>query len=80
MIDLEGCNNQITNRNNKVVDVAMGIALQCFHRIDVLINNIGFRGNANSFLDLKESEWNKVLMTNLILCLVGVQDSWKAHA
>lgn len=47
------------------VDAAVGLAWQCFGRIDVLVNNAGFRGNVNSSLDLKEDEWNKVVTTNL---------------
>ncbi|GLJ21593.1 hypothetical protein SUGI_0400960 [Cryptomeria japonica] len=47
------------------VDAAVGIAWQCFHRIDVLINNAGFRGDVHESLDLSEDEWNKVVTTNL---------------
>lgn len=52
-------------QSDAAVDAAVGVAWQCFGRIDVLINNAGFRGNVNSSLDLKEDEWNKVITTNL---------------
>lgn len=53
------------SQSDAAVDAAVGVACQCFGRIDVLINNAGFRGNVNSSLDLKEDEWNKVITTNL---------------
>ncbi|KAH9301771.1 hypothetical protein KI387_013354, partial [Taxus chinensis] len=53
------------SHNYASVDAAVGAAWQCFGRIDVLINNAGFRGNVNIGLDLEEDEWNKVLTTNL---------------
>lgn len=53
------------SQSDAAVDAAVGVAWQCFGRIDVLINNAGFRGNVNSSLDLKEDEWNKVITTNL---------------
>lgn len=73
---LQGCSNSRllvkalavkldVSQSDAVVDAAVGIAWQCFGRIDVLINNAGFRGNVNSSLDLKEDEWNKVITTNL---------------
>lgn len=53
------------SQSDAAVDAAVGVAWQCFGRIDVLINNAGFRGNVNSSLDLKEDEWNTVVTTNL---------------
>ncbi|MCO5562390.1 hypothetical protein L7F22_016017 [Adiantum nelumboides] len=47
------------------IDAAVEKAWQAFGRIDVLINNAGFRGEVNMSLDVNSNEWSKVMATNL---------------
>lgn len=47
------------------IDTVVAAAWQRFGRIDVLVNNAGFRGSIKSPLELDEDEWNKVMNTNL---------------
>ncbi|GLJ12580.1 hypothetical protein SUGI_0193830 [Cryptomeria japonica] len=56
---------QFNVKASATVDIAIGIVWQCFHIIDVLINNTGFRGDVHESLDFSEDEWNKVVTTNL---------------
>ncbi|KAG7584196.1 NAD(P)-binding domain superfamily [Arabidopsis suecica] len=47
------------------IQKAVKEAWEIFGKIDVLINNAGFRGNVKLSLDLSEDEWDKVIKTNL---------------
>ncbi len=37
----------------------------CFGRIDILVNNVGIKGHSRDISSLSESEWDKVINTNL---------------
>eukprot|EP01018_Ginkgo_biloba_P035563 Gb_12667 [translate_table: standard] len=47
------------------IDSAVEKAWQGFGTIDVLVNNVGFRGTVKSPLHYKEQEWNSVININL---------------
>ncbi|KAI5079296.1 hypothetical protein GOP47_0004775 [Adiantum capillus-veneris] len=47
------------------IDYAIQLAWDAFGRLDLLINNAGFRGSIKSPLELDEEEWKKVLVTDL---------------
>ncbi|RID65194.1 hypothetical protein BRARA_D00410, partial [Brassica rapa] len=46
------------------IQKAVKQAWDIFGKIDVLINNAGFRGNVKTSLDLSEDEWDKGFRTN----------------
>ncbi|MCO5599155.1 hypothetical protein L7F22_053255 [Adiantum nelumboides] len=47
------------------IDETIQLAWDAFGRLDLLINNAGFRGSIKSPLELDEEEWKKALTTNL---------------
>eukprot|EP00249_Psilotum_nudum_P012860 c24012_g1_i1 orf=357-1202(+) len=53
------------SKNEEEIDAAVDKAWRAFGKIDVLINNAGYRGPVASLLDWKEEEWDKVISTNL---------------
>ncbi|GLJ20033.1 hypothetical protein SUGI_0363260 [Cryptomeria japonica] len=47
---------QFNVKASTALDVAIGIAWPCFHKINVLINNVGFRGDVHECLDFLDDE------------------------
>jgi NAD(P)-dependent dehydrogenase (short-subunit alcohol dehydrogenase family) len=54
------------------VDDMFGQVLRSFHRLDILVNNAGVQ-TFKPLLDLEESEWDRVLDTNLKGCFLCSQ-------
>ncbi|XP_047333433.1 3-oxoacyl-[acyl-carrier-protein] reductase FabG-like [Impatiens glandulifera] len=54
----------VTSKENKIVE-AVQKALDAFGRIDVLINNAGYRGSISSVIDISQEEWDRTMKTNL---------------
>ncbi len=47
------------------VEEAVNMGLDCFRKIDILINNAGIAGPAKLFSDFTDQEWMEVIRTNL---------------
>eukprot|EP00261_Vitis_vinifera_P035835 XP_019077078.1 PREDICTED: uncharacterized protein LOC100255068 [Vitis vinifera] len=51
--------------DDPTIDASVHKAWDGFGRIDVLINNVGFRGTVKNSLELDEEEWGEGMKTNL---------------
>ena len=51
--------------SEKDIDMAVEKSWQGFGAIDILVNNVGYRGTVNSPLQYDEEEWNTVINTNM---------------